>query len=196
MKSKTDATADALTEAWESYLAQERLAATKVSEGIRCFVEKDVLADGRPRYAAAFAVESACTKTHRGSRRSLVSQGRQAVKTPEGGHVDLRHYLWNQVVYEEEDGSLTPIIDVAFVAPHRDVQSGNRHVALNSIVVTAPGVDGLMDPARDSSYVGELRENTDVAVVENLEKEIDLAIQGFCKERRIDQRTGQCLANS
>lgn len=197
MKSRTDTdtTPDALSEAWEAYLAEYEKAATKVSQGIRCFVEEDILADGRPRYAKAFAVESSDTKAHRGSRRRPVSRGLPAVKQAGAEHVvDLRHYFWNQVVYEEEDGgSLTPIIDIAFIVPHRDMRSSNRHVALNGIVVTAPGCDALDDPTGDSHYIGELRENTDTSVVENLEKEIDLAIQGFCRKRGVDPRSGQCL---
>lgn len=198
MKSRTDTdtTPDALSEAWEAYLAEYEKAVTKVSQGIRCFVEEEVLADGRPRYAAAFAVESSDTKAHRGPRRRPVSRGLPAVKQAGAEHVvDLRHYFWNQVVYED-GGTLTPVIDIAFIVPHRDMRSSNRHVALNGIVVTAPGCDGLDDPAGDSHYIGELRENTDAAVVENLEKEIDLAIQGFCRKRGIDPRSGQFLSNS
>lgn len=199
MKSRTDTdtTTDALSEAWEAFLAEYEKAVTKVSQGIRRLVEEDILADGRPRYAAAFAVESSDTKAHRGPRRRPVSRGLPAVKQAGAKHVvDLRHYFWNQVVYEECDGSLTPIIDIAFIVPHRDKRSSNRHVALNGIVVTASGCDALDDPAGDSRYIGELRENTDAAVVENLEKEIDLAIQGFCRKRGIDPRSGQFLSNS
>lgn len=196
MGSRTDTTTDALSEAWEAYLAEYEKAVTKVSQGIRCFVEEEA-PDGRPRYAAAFAVESSDTKAHRGPRRRSVSRGRSAVKQDGAEHVvDLRHYFWNQVVFEEGDGSLTSIIDIAFIVPHRDMRSSNRHVALNGIVVTASGCDGLDDPAGDSHYIGELRENTDTAVVENLEKEIDLAIQGFCRKRGIDPRSGQFLSNS
>lgn len=185
---------DPLDECWSAYLDVAVVAAKAVAAPLRKFVE-GVAFDGRPRFANSFAIESANTKSHRGPRRRLVSQGRPAVANPDGvGTVDLRGYMWTSLVYKEENGSLTPIADVMFCQPHIDNASRNKHVAANRICLVPAGCDGLDDPAQLVLPIGELRSNVEAGTLKKLEDAIEASILEFSADRGIDPRSGKEVA--